>query len=417
MRDPAERSEAAAYIEQRLRTLERAEPAYQRKTFSFEDPHTCPHCRDVFLTVDSRPSEAYCINCYWFGVGELSTDGRHRLCGQCGRPRDSDEHRDYSVELGYSLEESIAASKEGCALYGWLVDKVALKISTQEDWQASHVLHFTAYKFHLQGRSSTSSNLTPTIRVVFTPAESSTTGAGPETIYLDWPDNLEAWTLAADPASRYIVGRPYERNVKSANSMKFARDCFQECLGNHDRCLTLLTDGADREDRVPGPILRETVDITHVPSRLIYIRPEVDPAYVSLIETRSVLDETKADITRSGFAVLSYCWGGDQALTLTMASYGHLKGGLPVSSLPQTFQDTVWVMRELEIRYVWIDALCIFQDSNEDKGREIPRMATYYSRAILTICAAAAPRSAQGFLDVHPRVTVGSGPSSVSISK
>ncbi|ORY18945.1 heterokaryon incompatibility protein-domain-containing protein [Clohesyomyces aquaticus] len=58
-------------------------------------------------------------------------------------------------------------------------------------------------------------------------------------------------------------------------------------------------------------------------------------------------------------------------------------------SLPKTFQDAVVVTRRLGVRFLWIDVLCIIQDSEEDKDREIARMAAVYDGSFLTLAAVA----------------------------
>lgn len=61
--------------------------------------------------------------------------------------------------------------------------------------------------------------------------------------------------------------------------------------------------------------------------------------------------------------------------------------GFNVSDLPDTIKDAVSVAYKLGIKYIWIDSLCIIQDSEEDKRGELPRMASYYSNSYVTICA------------------------------
>ena len=41
-------------------------------------------------------------------------------------------------------------------------------------------------------------------------------------------------------------------------------------------------------------------------------------------------------------------------------------------------QDAITVTRKLGIRYLWVDALCIIQDSNSDKANEIREMGNVY---------------------------------------
>ncbi|KAF4459405.1 heterokaryon incompatibility [Fusarium albosuccineum] len=63
------------------------------------------------------------------------------------------------------------------------------------------------------------------------------------------------------------------------------------------------------------------------------------------------------------------------------------KVSISPADLPQTFQDFIDIARRLDIRYVWIDSLCIIQDSREDWEKEAAQMASVYSMAHLTISA------------------------------
>jgi hypothetical protein len=54
--------------------------------------------------------------------------------------------------------------------------------------------------------------------------------------------------------------------------------------------------------------------------------------------------------------------------------------------------------RKLNLYYLWIDSLCIIQDSSEDWPREAARMTQVYKNAFVTISAASATDCAQGFL-------------------
>ena len=98
------------------------------------------------------------------------------------------------------------------------------------------------------------------------------------------------------------------------------------------------------------------------------------------------------------YAALSYCWGGPQPVTLTTLTINDMLDGIATSTLPQTIQDAVTVTRKLGLQYLWIDALCIIQDSASDKDAEVTPMDRAYKNAQVTISAASAERCQDGFL-------------------
>lgn len=61
-------------------------------------------------------------------------------------------------------------------------------------------------------------------------------------------------------------------------------------------------------------------------------------------------------------------------------------------------RDAVILTRLLGIRYLWIDALCILQDSQGDWNEQGANMCEIYSRSFLSISAHAADDSWTGFL-------------------
>jgi hypothetical protein len=50
------------------------------------------------------------------------------------------------------------------------------------------------------------------------------------------------------------------------------------------------------------------------------------------------------------------------------------------------------------MKYLWIDSLCIIQDSDDDWRKEAKRMEDVFASAYCTIAATAAPDSESGFL-------------------
>lgn len=90
----------------------------------------------------------------------------------------------------------------------------------------------------------------------------------------------------------------------------------------------------------------------------------------------------------SPYVALSYCWGTTSTLTTTSQTLGKMLESIPVSSLPNTFLNAVRITRALGFHYLWIDALCIVQDSPEDWTTQVAQMHKIYAHSILTICVA-----------------------------
>lgn len=61
---------------------------------------------------------------------------------------------------------------------------------------------------------------------------------------------------------------------------------------------------------------------------------------------------------------LYYAWGGPQPLMLNVSSQSSLQTRVGIHGFPPTIRDAIRATRELGFEYIWIDALCIFQDSD-----------------------------------------------------
>lgn len=71
----------------------------------------------------------------------------------------------------------------------------------------------------------------------------------------------------------------------------------------------------------------------------------------------------------------------------------------PADHFPETIRDAIRITRKLDIRFLWVDALCILQDSKEDWVYEAAKMRDVYKGAIVTIAAANSPNSFHGILN------------------
>lgn len=98
------------------------------------------------------------------------------------------------------------------------------------------------------------------------------------------------------------------------------------------------------------------------------------------------------------WATLSHCWGRTVTIKLTSDTLDKRLRGIPMAEMPQNFRDAIVVTRMLGIRYLWIDSLCIIQDSSKDWLQESAKMGEIYKNCLITIAATNAHESAAGFL-------------------
>lgn len=103
------------------------------------------------------------------------------------------------------------------------------------------------------------------------------------------------------------------------------------------------------------------------------------------------------------YTALSHCWGRLHIKTLLESNMSELQQGVELRELPRTFQDAVGIVRTLGMRYLWIDSLCIVQDSKDDWVREAARMGDVYRQAELTIAAAAGEDGNAGLFSPRER--------------
>lgn len=114
------------------------------------------------------------------------------------------------------------------------------------------------------------------------------------------------------------------------------------------------------------------------------------------------------------YLTLSHCWGGTQTTTTNSQTLPDFVKGIRLSTLPATYRDAISITRRLGYRYLWIDSLCIIQDSDEDWKQESAVMGQVYKYSECTIAATGSVNSHGGCfvtrnaLEVHPCKIIGS---------
>ena len=109
------------------------------------------------------------------------------------------------------------------------------------------------------------------------------------------------------------------------------------------------------------------------------------------------------------YAALSYVWGVPTVFTTLRSNVKDLE--IPhvfdkpevLSTIPLTIRDAIRVMREIGMRYLWVDSLCIVQDDDPDeKIKHIKLMDVVYSAADLVIVAAGSENANAGIAGLDP---------------
>lgn len=154
--------------------------------------------------------------------------------------------------------------------------------------------------------------------------------------------------FVGDPLSNHVRGRVIEPAASSDASFRTIAKWLKECLDSHPNCSRSL-------DSI-------------LPTRVI----NVSAATPFLQLTRG---------ERGPWVTLSHCWGSQTPLTTTTETLQLRSQGIAPENLPATFRDAIQITRQLGFKYIWIDSLCILQDSRADWLVESSAMREIYRNA------------------------------------
>ncbi|KAJ8133546.1 hypothetical protein O1611_g71 [Lasiodiplodia mahajangana] len=160
-------------------------------------------------------------------------------------------------------------------------------------------------------------------------------------------------------------------------------DCDQNHGNGHDNCRPKVVESS--------PI--------KIPTRLIDVGKGYSPS-VYLKQSGEI------DKTRQEFIALSHPWGDKDKHShycTTRQNISDHRNGIKVDSLPSTFKHAIEVTRQLGLRYLWIDSLCIIQGEGGDFDEQAKLMETVFSSAYCVIAATCAKGMSSGFLNSRRR--------------
>ncbi|MCJ1386129.1 hypothetical protein MMC17_009255 [Xylographa soralifera] len=204
--------------------------------------------------------------------------------------------------------------------------------------------------------------------------------SGPHRVILDeargWGSvglygQLELTAAQDDPAAACIRRRPDNYDLSSDLTYAKVISWIQECTESHPDC--------------KSPAVRP------MPTRVIDVGSCDGSREPFVYESNGESGE---------YITLSYCWGSSQPTTTTRENVkSHMKR-IPLDKLPQTIHDAVLITRKLGKQFLWVDTLCIIQNSvgDTDWQRESSKMNHIYGNAFLTIAACSASDSHDGIL-------------------
>lgn len=188
------------------------------------------------------------------------------------------------------------------------------------------------------------------------------------------PLHLGPPPLQPQTSSRRFVrpASPFTKGVSTSTCrLAEARTWLEECTQTHAICQRQL------------PRIR--------PRRLLAVSRRPDGIRLQLKHS----DELQDPATLR-WVCLSYCWGGSSTSKLTRSTSTSLQQGIMADRLPKTILDAASVVLALGLEFLWVDALCILQDSAEDWLHEAESMGDIYRGSFLTLAALGAADSSVG---------------------
>ncbi|KAI4224292.1 MAG: hypothetical protein L6R40_008457 [Gallowayella cf. fulva] len=178
-----------------------------------------------------------------------------------------------------------------------------------------------------------------------------------------------------------ITTQPVQPHANSPDTFKVLQDWLRKCKSSHSYC---------KKGSFPD---------FDLPRRLIHVGPS------SGSQSPHLHVRDREEIVQ--YAILSHCQGrsgpnSSDSLKLYSHNLDSLQHSIDFDELAESFQDAIIITRSLGLHYLWIDALCIIQDSPQDRGKETSKRRQYYSGSELCIAATSSPHAQHGIL--HPRI-------------
>lgn len=162
-----------------------------------------------------------------------------------------------------------------------------------------------------------------------------------------------------------------DRSTRSPVAVLLSRYWLANCAKKHITC----------RDVVP----------TYSPTRLVEI---LDEGMIQIVELMS---------SAQTYAALSHRWSRDEASKTTSLNFAERLFPFRADQLSPVLRDSLIAVQSLGYRFLWIDVLCIIQDSEQDWLHEAAEMRHVYSNAAITIAAECTGNETDGEGIFRPR--------------
>ncbi|KAI8944377.1 HET-domain-containing protein [Xylaria longipes] len=204
-----------------------------------------------------------------------------------------------------------------------------------------------------------------------------------------------------EDASPNLDEYPFESNVLSAREMR------SHITWTHLQILGQVSI-EDNISMIASWFHECCINHAHIDDRWEQSRPRrllsvgLDEKPMRLVRTDTIADTAP-------YATLSYCWGQSPHLRTSKDSIKQFMEAVPAKLLPATYNEFIKIARALAIPYVWIDALCIIQDDEEEWQNEAAHMGDIFQGSIFTIAAAQSSDTSEGCFPVRERIDLNNG--------
>ena len=169
----------------------------------------------------------------------------------------------------------------------------------------------------------------------------------------------------------FVSGRVQLNDLPSQAYFAVLKRWLANCETNHTRCRN---------------------DTPKLPKRVIYVAEEGESPYL-----------VRGEGIYARYVALSHCWGHSrEGMTTNKNLEAHMHA-IDWAALPKTFKDAIITCRRLGIKYIFIDRLCIVQDSQSDWEEQSALMGSIYHDSTLTLAASVSNNSSTGiFVPFRP---------------